>query len=244
MEFGMQHRADILQRKALFDGGFADPDPGDIALADMHDALNVVDQVMDLTLDDRLEIRLKFATGDLDINAQRHGLALFKVGNLRADHLDLAVVDFIHLSHLDQLGALGLAAAHLGIQVRAAHTLAFIGRPERAGDLDRRYADLQAADFNRFLDHLLVGHVGDHMLIGADPGGQNLGNIGVGQGRKTPVDTTRSRAGPIGADFAQGIHKGKDAVFVVQQHGFIIARLDVAESHRRPVGKTQGKNGR
>ncbi len=244
VELGVQHRADIFQGKAFFNGRFADPDPGDIALADMHDALNVIDQMMDLTLDDRLKIRLKFTPGDLDINAQRHGLALFNLGNVRADNLDLAVIDFIHLGHLDQLGALGLAAAHLGIQIGTAHTLAFIGRSKRAGNLDRRYADFQPADFNRFLDHFLVGHVGHHVLIGTDTGGQNFGNIGIGQGRKTPVDTACGRAGPIGSDLAQGIHKGKDAVLVIQQHGFVIARLDVTKGHGRPVGKTQGKNGR
>ena len=201
VELGMQHRTDVFQGKAFFNGRFADPDPGNIALADMHDPLNIVDQVMDLTLDDRLKIRLKFTASDLDINAQRHGLALFNFGDVRTDNLDFAVVDFIHFSHLDQLGALGFTAAHLGIQIGTAHALAFIGRSEGTGNLDRGYAHLQTPDFNGFLYHFLMGYIGYHMLIGTDPGGQDLGDIGIGQGRETPVDTAGGRTGPFGSDF-------------------------------------------
>ena len=43
MEFGVQNDADVFEGKALVDGSFADPNPGDIALADMHNSLDIVD---------------------------------------------------------------------------------------------------------------------------------------------------------------------------------------------------------
>ena len=142
VEFGMQHGADILHGKAFVNGRFADTDPGNVALPDVHDSLNIVDQVMDLAFDDRFKIRLKFTPGNLDINAQRHGFALFDGGNIRSDNIDFAVLDFIHFGHFDQLGALGFAAAHLRIKIGAAHPLAFISRPEGAGNIDRGHCDL------------------------------------------------------------------------------------------------------
>ena len=190
------------------------------------------------------KVRLKFAPGDLDINPQGHGFALFNFGDVRADNIDLAVIDFIHLGHFDQLGALGFTAAHLGIQIGTAHALAFIGRSEGTGNLDRGYAHLQTPDFNGFLYHFLMGYIGHDVLIGTDAGRQDLGDIGIGQGRKTPVDTPGGSAGPIGSDLTQSIHECKDAVLVVMQHLIIIPRLDVAEGHGCPVGKPQGENSR
>jgi len=76
VELGVQHHADVLQGKALLDGRLAQPDPGDVALADVHDALHVVDQMVDLALDDRLEVGLELPAGDLDIDAEGCGRRL------------------------------------------------------------------------------------------------------------------------------------------------------------------------
>ena len=126
----MQHDADVLQRKALFDGGLADAHPGDVALTDVHDALDVVDQVVDLAFQNRLEIGLEFAAGHLDVDAHGESVAFFEFAHVRAIDDDLAVFDLVHFGHLDQFGALGLAAAALGVQVGAAHTFALVSRTE------------------------------------------------------------------------------------------------------------------
>jgi len=82
------------------------------------------------------------------------------------------------------------------------------------------------------------------VLVGAGTGRQNLGDVGVGQGRKTPVDTTGRRGAPVGAHITQGIDKGKDAVFVIKQHLLVVTGLYVAKRHGRTVGKAQGKYSR
>jgi hypothetical protein len=67
---GVQDDTDVLERETLFDGGLADTHPGDVALADVHDALDIVDQMVNLALQDRLEVGLHFPAGHLDENAQ------------------------------------------------------------------------------------------------------------------------------------------------------------------------------
>ena len=44
--------------------------PRDITLSDMHDVLDIVDQMMDLTFQDRLKISLELTAGHLDIDTQ------------------------------------------------------------------------------------------------------------------------------------------------------------------------------
>ena len=89
-----------------------------------------------------------------------------------------------------------------------------------------------------------MGYIGHDVLVSADTGRQNLGDVGIGQSRKSPVDAACGSAGPIGSDLSQGIDEGKNTVFVVEQHLIVITRLYIAEGHRCPVGKPQGKNRR
>ncbi len=222
----------------------ADTDPGDIALADVHHTLDVVDQVMDLALDDRLEIGLELASGHLDINTQRQGVPFFQIGDVGTVDDHLAVIDLVHFGHLDQLGGLGFAAAHLAEQIGTADALALVGRTEGTRNIDLGDRGLQAADLHRFFNHFIVGHVGHDVLVGADAGGQDLGNVGVGQGRETPVDRTGRRGRPFGVDVTQGVHEGKDPVLVVEQHLFVVTRLDTTEGHGGPVGEPEGEDGR
>ena len=52
----------------------------------------------------------------------------FKVADIRTDDLNLGVIDVAHVGHLDQLRGLGLATAHLTVQVGAADTFALEDR--------------------------------------------------------------------------------------------------------------------
>jgi hypothetical protein len=62
-----------------------------------------------------------------------------------------------------------------------------------------------------------VGYIGHHVLVGTDTRGQDFGDVGVRQGRETPVDATGCGNTPFGADIAQGVDEGKYAVLVVGQ---------------------------
>ena len=50
MQFPMQDNTKMLKGETFFNGCFTNPDPHDITLTDMHNTLNVVHQMMELTL--------------------------------------------------------------------------------------------------------------------------------------------------------------------------------------------------
>ena len=69
MEFCMENSADILQGEALFYSRFTDPDPCDVSLSDVHDALGIVDQMVDLSLQNGFKVDLHLASGYLYVDA-------------------------------------------------------------------------------------------------------------------------------------------------------------------------------
>ena len=127
----MQDDADMLEPEALFHGLFADAHPGDIALADVHDALGVVDEVVNLALQDRLVVLLHLAAGHLHDDGQGQLRTGRHIGQLRADDLDLAVLDLVHALGGDPFHHVGAAAAGFQINIVAADPLALEGRPVR-----------------------------------------------------------------------------------------------------------------
>ncbi len=86
-------------------------------------------------------------------------------------------------------------------------------------------------------------HIGDHVLIGTDTGGQDLWDICVCNGGETPVDGPSCVGGPFRIHITQRIDKGKDAVLLVGELLLEITRLNAAKGHAGPVGKAQGKHG-
>ena len=128
VELGVQDRADVLQGEALFHRGLADAEPGDVPLPDVHDALGVVDQVVNLPLQDGLEVGLEVPAGHFHHHGQRqaHGdFVLGQVGEIRTDDFHLAVFHLVHALAGDPFHRLGLAAAALGVEVVFADPLTF-----------------------------------------------------------------------------------------------------------------------
>ncbi len=72
MELGMNYRAEIPEFESFGLGLLTDPDPVDIPLSHMEDAVRAVDKVMDLTFQDRLKIGLHFPSGDFDPDSERN----------------------------------------------------------------------------------------------------------------------------------------------------------------------------
>ena len=93
----------------------ADPDPGDISLSDMLDALGAVDVVVDLPLEHRLEVLLHLSAGNLDHDAQGQRAALSHVVDLGSMHRDLGVLDLGHLPHAQVLERLAAPTAELDL---------------------------------------------------------------------------------------------------------------------------------
>jgi len=79
------------------------------------------------------------------------------------------------------------------------------------------------------------------VFIGADPGGQDLGNGGVGDDREPPVDGPGGVGVPFIGDKAQGQGKGKDPVLVVDEDLAVIPRGDAPKDMAARVAKPMAK---
>ena len=78
-------------------------------------------------------------------------------------------------------------------------------------------ATFEAPDFDGFLAQVLHGDVTDHVLVGADTGGQHLGDVLVGDGREAPVDGAGGIGVPLIGDGGHGVDEGEDTVLLVDQ---------------------------
>ena len=121
----MYNSANILERKALVNSILTHPDPRDISLPDVHNVLGIVDQMVDLPFKDRLKVKLHLTAGHLDIDTQWQGATLLDILHILTNNLHLAIIDFIHLGHLAQLSALGLATAHFEEKIVLSDPLTF-----------------------------------------------------------------------------------------------------------------------
>ena len=78
---------------------------------------------------------------------------------------------------------------------------------------------------------LAQGTFEHHVLVGADARGQDLGDVGLGDGREAVVDGAGRRRVLEVVHLAQGQDEGEDAVLVVAQDALVVARLHAAEGH-------------
>jgi len=87
-----------------------------------------------------------------------------------------------------------------------------------------------------------MGNVGHHVFVGTDARGQDLGNVRIGNGRKSPVDGPGCIGGPFGVHFPKCVHKSEDSIFIVLEDRSVIPRLNPSKGHGSPVGETQGEH--
>src|SRR5512139_902394 len=138
----------MLQRKALLHRGFADSVPGNVALADVHNALSVIHQVVDLTLEDRLIVLLHLPTGNLDYNRQRQVGPRLHILHVGADHLYPAVFHLVHGSDGGPLHAWCPPTAALEIHILLPDTLTLEGGAVGYRDRHLGDGDLEAPNFD------------------------------------------------------------------------------------------------
>ena len=176
------------------------------------------------------------------------------LGEVRADHLDLAVLHLIHRDHAQVLESPAVLAAELDAHVVLADDLALERGAVGHRDGHLVQLDLDAAHLDALL-HQLLGAVQvvlaldfverhrDDVLVGGDAGGQDLRDAGVGDDGEAVVD------GPGGGGvlqvvhLAQRQHEGEDALPVVHQNVLGLPALHPAEGQRRTGGEAQGVDG-
>ena len=245
-ELGMQDFAQVADLEAFVLGRLADADPVDVALAHVPDAFGAVDQVMDLAFQNRLEVRLHLAAGNFhpDADGQSRQVLGFRVNydvvDLRADDGDLAVFHLGDLERGDVFEARRLVAAELDVGLLLADAFAFEGRAEGHRDRHLGDFDLAAANFQALLHDVVDGHVGNNMLVGANAGGQDLRNVGIGDGGEAVIDGARRRGIFLFRHFTQRHDEGEGAVLVVLQIASILAGLDAAEAESNAIGEAEG----
>ena len=135
--------------------------------------------------------------------------------DVRADDLDLAVLDLVHLAHPHVLEGRGVLAAEFDVHVLAADPLALEGGGIGDGDVDLRDRHLDAPDLDAAGHDLVVVELVDDVLVGADARGQDLRDVRVGDDREAHVD----RAGAGGVlevvDLAESEPEGEHPVLAV-----------------------------
>ena len=229
----------VLEPKALLEALLGDPGPDDVALAHVPEAGGAVQEVVDLALENRLEVGLHLAPGHLDPDPERQGRAFLHRIDVGADQLDRSVFDLVELHRGHELEGRGLVAAELDVHVRLADALALEGRPEGHRHRHVRDPHLAAPHLERLLDHRFDGHAGHDVLVGADAGGQDLGDVGVRDHREAVVDGAGRRRVLLRVHLPESQHEGEDAILVVLEVGCVVAGLDAAEGERHPAGEAQ-----
>ena len=168
------------------------------------------------------------------------GLILIEV---RTDDLHLPVFDLVHVLGGHPFDGVGSSSAALQIDVLAAHPLPFEGRTVGDRDGNRGDGDLQPSDLYGPLDDLVMRNIGDDVLIGADAGGEDLGDGSVCDGGESPVDGSGRVGIPFIGHKPQGHDEGEGTVLVVDQVLSKISGLDPSKGHGHTAGKSHGKDG-
>ena len=219
--------------------------PDRVALAQVHHAHRLGKEGVDVPLQNGFELGLHLAAGHFHEDGERQARALRHVADLRPNHANQPVLHLVHGAAGEVLEAPRVLAAELDGDFFLAHALALEGGavPHRNGDLHG--ADLDAAHFDRARRHVAVGHVRDHVLVGADAAGQDLRDIGVGDHREAEIDGPGGGGVFLVVHLAQRQHEGEHAALVVEQDlaGFLQpARLEPAEGERGAAGEAEGVN--
>jgi hypothetical protein len=239
-QLGVEDPPVVLEPQSLLEALLGDAGPDDVALPHVPDPGGAVQEVVDLTLQDRLEVRLHLAAGHLHPDPERERGTLLHRIDVGPDDLDLPVVDLVERDRGEELEGGGLVSTELDPHLGLADVFPFEGGPEGHRDRDARDAHLAAANLERPLDHRLVRHARHHVLVGADPARQDLGDLGVRDHGKAVVDGAGRHRVLLRVDLAEREHEGEDAVLVVPEVRFVVPGPDAAEGERHPAGEAEG----
>ena len=204
--------------------------------------LRLIDQVVVLPLQDRLEVFLEVTAGNLSHHGKVEPGARLHIADIRPDHLYLTIFHLFHPLCCGPLDGNRFPAAHLKVDILAADPLTLERRSVR--DRHRHLGNLylQAPHLDCLLDDVVVRDVRDNVFVGTDARGQHFRNRGVSYGREPPVDTACCVGIPFVGDVAKSHHEGIRPILVINQIFSEITRLHAAESHGNTTGKPDGKN--
>ena len=216
----------MAEAEASLKVGLVDTDTDHVALAGVHQTLNAVQELVDLTLEDRLEVGLHVLARNLDGVAQGNLGAAFQLIQLGTLDDDLVILDLGGVLRGDQLEAVLAGAVNFDLHVALADDLAF----ERGGvgdrNVDLRDLQLDAACLDGGVDPVLGVVIDDQGLRN----GPHVVVV-VRDDREAQLDGAGAAGNGDVVDRLIGVDKRIDAVEGVLVEALHIGRLDRAEDH-------------
>ena len=140
-DHAVQDFTKMLEAEAFIKRVFGNADANKISLAGMHNTFQIVEPGMDLTFDDRLEIRLHLRACDLD---QGRNVCRTSV-DVGTDDGNLMILYCIERTALDKLTARMAACPEFSLHIGLTDDFALECRSERNGDRKFLGLDLDAA---------------------------------------------------------------------------------------------------
>ncbi len=159
MKLTMKNNPEMFKGKAFFDRPFTNPNPHDISLTNVHDSLDIVHQVMKLTLKDGFKVRLHFTSGNLNQDTDREILAFFNVADIRTFHDNKAIFNFIHFLGNQNLDPCGSATTAFHVKVIFTDTLTLESGTKRHGNVNLGHVDLQTTNLNGLLNNFIMSNI-------------------------------------------------------------------------------------
>ena len=151
--------------------------------------------------------------------------------DVRAGHLDVAVLDLVAVDHVDELHRVGILVAELHVHVVLADPLALEGRGVAHRDVDLLDLHLHRAGVDAGGHELLVVGLDDDFLADGDAGGADFGRgRRVGDHRVAHQDRAGAQGVPVVGDLAEGDAEGVDPPLGVVE---ALARTRPACARRR-----------
>jgi len=155
LNLGIQNFTDVLGTEACSESSGADADTYHVTLTGMHDTFSTVDEVVELTLENRLKVALDVLTGNLNLNCQIHLAARLKLVNIGTKQFNLVVFHSSELFGLNQLEAVKTGTIDINMGVLLTDDFTFEGGGVSNGDINVGNLQLDIAGFQRGLNPLL-----------------------------------------------------------------------------------------
>ena len=226
LDLGVEHFADVAELEAGLEISLADTDADHVALAGVHEALHAVEEGVDLTLEDRLEVGLHILACDLDGVAHGDLGADRDLVDFGAFDHDLVILDLGGVLRGDELEAVLAGAVDLDLHVALTDDLALECRGEGDGDVDLGDLQLDAARLDGGVDPVLGVIIDDEGLRN----GPHIVVV-VGDDREAQLDGAGAAGDGNVVDRLISVDKRVDAVEGVLVEALDVARLDGAEDH-------------
>ena len=145
----VQNLTDVLCTEACVKSVLAYTDTDHITLTGMHNTLDAVQVVMELTLEYRLKVSLHALSGNLYHVADAMLAAYLELVEVRSDYFDLVILNLRRILCLNQLEAVHTGTVELYLHIAAADNLALECGCEGNRDIDLGNLNLNISCFNR-----------------------------------------------------------------------------------------------